>query len=193
MLDLRHDDAGLWFGLMSELVDSIPFDPGYASAALHCLRFLCNPPKYFRKNDSLEMCVAYLEWKATCDLALGVLPRLLKRAHTLPELVQFMSNPDLDSAVRMDFPVNDRWGVDVHILAFLSRASVCINWRIVSAVRRALFATDQKPLARFDEMMHTMHDRPGDSEMTRALIRKRLDPCCNISESWYCIVRLRKC
>jgi hypothetical protein len=62
----------------------------------------------------------YAEWKATCHMALELLCRLLQRANTSRELVQFMSNSDIDFAVRQTFSVTLVWQADAHILAFLS-------------------------------------------------------------------------
>ena len=104
------------------------------------------------------MGVTYAEWKATCEMALDMLCRLLERAYTSPEVMEFMSNHDIDTTVQKNFPVIDVWQVDAHILAFLSvsslqsglfnclrlnsqRGGVCVNWRIVSAIRRALDPT----------------------------------------------------
>jgi len=111
---------------------------------LHCIAcvsfaFLQN--KYSENNDSPEIGVIYVEWKTTCGLALKWLPRLLPQAHMSPALVQFMSNHDIDSAVQKTFSVDDIWSLDAHILAFLSRTTVCVNWRIISAIRQALFVT----------------------------------------------------
>ena len=61
-----------------------------------------------------------MEWKETCALALRLLLILLPLAHSSPELVQFMTNNDIDPAVRKNFSVDDIWPVDMHILAFLS-------------------------------------------------------------------------
>jgi len=66
------------------------------------------------------MGVTYLEWKAACDLALCMLCTLLQYADTSPDLVQFISNHDVDTAVQKDFCADDLWWVDVNILAFLS-------------------------------------------------------------------------
>ena len=60
------------------------------------------------------------EWKAACDVALELLCQLLQRANTSQELVQFMSNYDIDFAVRQTVSVTLVEKVDAHILAFLS-------------------------------------------------------------------------
>ena len=69
------------------------------------------------------MGLTYAEWKATCEMALDLLCRLLERANTSPEVMEFMSNHDIDIVVR-DLPVVDVWRVDAHILAFLSVSSL---------------------------------------------------------------------
>jgi len=66
------------------------------------------------------MGLTYLEWKETCDMALNVLCGLLSQANTSPELVEYMTNHDIDSAVRKKVSVIRVWEVDAHILAFLS-------------------------------------------------------------------------
>ena len=66
------------------------------------------------------MGIIYAEWKATCDMAFNVLCRLLKWANTLRELIQYMSNLDIDSTVRKNFSAIHVWRVDAHILAFLA-------------------------------------------------------------------------
>jgi len=114
----------------------------YASAALHCMSFLSHPLSHFEGTDSLGV-GEYAEWKATCRMALVLLCKLLQRANTSRELVQFMSNYDIDLVVRRQkFSVVQ---VDTQILAFLSRANVCVNWRIISAIRQGLLATDEVP------------------------------------------------
>ena len=53
-------------------------------------------------------------------MALDMLCQLLPRANTSPELVEFMSNHNIDSELRNTFPISHVWQVDAHILAFLS-------------------------------------------------------------------------
>jgi hypothetical protein len=65
------------------------------------------------------MGLTYLEWKETCDMTLNLIRKLLTRANTSPELVEYMANHDIDSAVRKKFSVSRVWEVDAHILAFL--------------------------------------------------------------------------
>jgi len=62
----------------------------------------------------------YLEWQETCSMALSMLCGLLPLANTSPELVEFMSNHNINSEVRNIFPINRVWQVDAHILAFLN-------------------------------------------------------------------------
>jgi hypothetical protein len=71
-----------------------------------------------------EIGLDYVKWKQTCKLALVVLCKLLKRANTSPEVMEFMSNHDIDTLVQDNFPVIDIWRVDAHILAFLSVSSL---------------------------------------------------------------------
>jgi hypothetical protein len=66
------------------------------------------------------MGLTYAEWKATCEMALNFLCKLLKRANASPEVMEFMGNHDIDTAVQKDLPVIDVWRVNAHILAFLS-------------------------------------------------------------------------
>jgi len=148
-LNLRHDPGFLKFIL--DLTDFSVYVDGdsYASAALHCVSFLSNPSTYFG-IDSPEMG----EWKATCDLVLVLLCQLLPRANTSRDLVQFMSNYDIGLVVRQNFSVNQ---VDAHILAFLSRANVCVNWRIISAIRRALITTDEEPPSKRRKITPSRH------------------------------------
>jgi hypothetical protein len=51
------------------------------------------------------MGVTYAEWKATCEMALIVLCELLKRANTSSEVMEFMSNHDIDTTVQKIFSV----------------------------------------------------------------------------------------
>jgi hypothetical protein len=53
-------------------------------------------------------------------MALSMLCELLPQANTSPELVEFMSNYDIDLEVRNIFPISRVWKVDAHILAFLT-------------------------------------------------------------------------
>jgi hypothetical protein len=53
-------------------------------------------------------------------MALFMLCGLLPLANTSPELVELMSNHDIDSEVRNTFPISRVWQLDAHILAFLS-------------------------------------------------------------------------
>jgi hypothetical protein len=70
------------------------------------------------------MGLTYAEWKATCEMALVVLCELLNQANTSPEVMEFMSNHDIDITVQENLPVTiDKWQVDMHILAFLSVSS----------------------------------------------------------------------
>jgi len=134
-LDLRHDGGFMdYYNMISVYVDG----DRYASAALHCMTFLSNPPTHFDNRG-------YAEWKATCHMALLMLCQLLRRANTSQELVQFMSNYDINLAVRQKISAIRVWQLDAHILAFLSRANICVNWRIISAVRQVLFAADEEP------------------------------------------------
>ena len=66
------------------------------------------------------MGLIHAEWQGACDMALHMLCVLLQRSNTSPELVQFMSNHDIDSAVQNDFSADRVWEVNRHILAFLS-------------------------------------------------------------------------
>jgi hypothetical protein len=61
-----------------------------------------------------------LEWKETCSMALNGLCKLLPLANTSSDLVQFMSNHDIDSEVRNLLPISRVSQLDAHILAFLS-------------------------------------------------------------------------
>ena len=70
------------------------------------------------------MGLTYAKWKATCEMALYLLCKLLKRAKTSPEVMDFMSNHNIDIAVQKDLPVIDVWRVDAHILAFLTVCSL---------------------------------------------------------------------
>jgi hypothetical protein len=70
------------------------------------------------------MGLTYAEWKATCEMALNLLCKLLERANTSPEVLEFMSNHDIDTAVQKDLPVIHVWRVDAHILAFLGVSSL---------------------------------------------------------------------
>jgi len=60
-----------------------------------------------------------LEWKETCSMALNGLCKLLPLANTSSDLVQFMSNHDIDSEVRIIFPISRVSQLDAHILVFL--------------------------------------------------------------------------
>jgi hypothetical protein len=66
----------------------------------------------------------YLEWQETCSMALNMLCELLPLASTSSDsdLVEYMSNHDIDSEVRNIFSITGSpvWQVDAHILAFLS-------------------------------------------------------------------------
>ena len=62
----------------------------------------------------------YLEWRETCDMALNMLCLLLPQANTSSDLVEFMSNHDIDSEVRNLIPISRVSQLDAHILAFLS-------------------------------------------------------------------------
>ena len=62
----------------------------------------------------------YAEWRATCDMTLGMVCKLLQGANPLPELVEFISKNDIHSSVQKRLPIVRVWWVDVHILAFLS-------------------------------------------------------------------------
>jgi hypothetical protein len=53
-------------------------------------------------------------------VALVMLWKLLKQANTAPEVMEFMSNHDIDTTVQKNLPAVDVWRVDAHILAFLS-------------------------------------------------------------------------
>ena len=53
-------------------------------------------------------------------MALDMLCLLLPQADTSSDLVEFISNHDIDSEVRNIFPINRVWQVDAHILAFLN-------------------------------------------------------------------------
>jgi len=66
------------------------------------------------------MGLTYLEWKETCVLALDVLCGLLPQANTSSDLVEYMSNHDIDWEVRNILPISRVSRVDAHILAFLS-------------------------------------------------------------------------
>ena len=71
----------------------------------------------------------YLEWQDTCSTALDMLCELLPLANTSPELVEFMSNHDIDLEVRNILPVIRVWQVDAHILAFLSVSLfIILDW-----------------------------------------------------------------
>jgi len=64
------------------------------------------------------------EWMATCDLALCMLSTLLQGANTSPDLVRFISNHDIDTAVQNYFSDGQLRWVDLNILAFLSVRSL---------------------------------------------------------------------
>jgi len=49
---------------------------------------------------------------------------LLRDANTSPDLVQFISNHDVDTAVQKDFSADHLQWVEVNILAFLSVRSL---------------------------------------------------------------------
>ncbi|KAF8801648.1 hypothetical protein BYT27DRAFT_7197867 [Phlegmacium glaucopus] len=120
-LDLRHGYLAPFSS--AGLIDIItPFVDGdkYAFAALHCMHFLSNPPAYSEGIDDPNMGPVYPEWKATCDMTLSMLRKLLQESNASPELVQFISNHDIHPMIRKSFPVILVWWVDVHILAFLS-------------------------------------------------------------------------
>ncbi|KAF8801652.1 hypothetical protein BYT27DRAFT_6785965 [Phlegmacium glaucopus] len=141
-LDLRHAYRAHFSS--AGLIDIItPYVDGdrYAFAALHCIRFLSNPPSYSESNNNIEMGLIYAEWRATCDMTVGMLCKLLQGANPSPKLVDFISKYDIHLTVKETLPIIRVWLVDVHILAFLSRANVCVNWRIVSVIQRAPFAT----------------------------------------------------
>ena len=72
-----------------------------------------------KRNDSPEMDLIYQECKKTCELAFIMLGDLLQRAKPSPELVKFMSNNDIHSAIQGEF--SDHYvQLDMDILAFLS-------------------------------------------------------------------------
>ena len=105
------------------------------------------------------MGLIYSEWRATCDMTLGMVCKLLQGANPSPELVDFLSNNDIHRSVQKRLPAIRIWWLDLHILAFLSvshftwhqdclvnpfiqqRVDVCINWRIICVIQRAPFAT----------------------------------------------------
>jgi len=168
-LDLRHayrahfSSAGL-VKMITPFVDG----DRYAVTALHCMRFLSKPPLYSRNNDNPEMGIIYAEWRATCDMTLGMLCKLLQGANPSPELVWFISNHDIHSSVQKRLPVVRVWWVDVHILAFLSRVNACVNWRIISVIQRARFATDD----------NITEDDASINERDTSRPSLRVDQCC---------------
>lgn len=83
------------------------------------------------------MGIIYAEWRATCDMTLGMLCKLLQGANPSPELVQFISNHDIHSPVQKRLPVIRVWWVDVHILAFLS-VSDLFGLRIVLLILKII-------------------------------------------------------
>ena len=71
------------------------------------------------------MGVTYTEWKATCGMTLVLLWKLLELANTSSEVMEFMSNHDIDKAARENVhDLIDVWWVDTNILAFLSVSSL---------------------------------------------------------------------
>ena len=80
----------------------------------YCCRIYC------RNSDNLEMGPIYAEWRATCDMTLGIVCKLLQGANPSSELVGFVSNHDIHPSVQKRLPINRVWWVDIHILAFLS-------------------------------------------------------------------------
>jgi hypothetical protein len=58
--------------------------------------------KYSKTNDS-EMGITYAAWNATCEMVLAMLCKLLELANTSPEVLEFMSNHDIDTAVQRNF------------------------------------------------------------------------------------------
>ncbi|KAF8809938.1 hypothetical protein BYT27DRAFT_7187242 [Phlegmacium glaucopus] len=179
-LDLRHAYQGSYSTDMNVIMSRYVDGDRCATAALHCMRFLSNPPfrKYSGRNDSPETGLTYAERIATCAKALDMLCPLLQVANTSPDLVQFITNRDIHPAVRKDLSVcsYDLSWVDAYILAFLSRASVCVNWRIISVIQR-LGRTGQPPSESELERNHGI----VDWEAERELILQRLDQCCSKS------------
>jgi len=166
-LDLRHAYRAHFLSAgLSQIITLRVDGDKYASAALYCIQFLSKPPIYSESNDSPEMGVIYVEWKATCDMTLSMLCKLLQGANSSLDLVRFISNHDIHPKVRESLPIIHVWWVDIHILAFLSRADICVNWRITSVIQRAPFAIDgPQYIAVSDE-----HDRLHQS--------LRVDQCC---------------
>ncbi|KAF8809941.1 hypothetical protein BYT27DRAFT_7187250 [Phlegmacium glaucopus] len=180
-LDLRHTYRAPYYFTheldvrMSRYVDG----DRCAAAALHCMCFLSNPPLR-NYSDSPNTGLTYMEGIATCAQALDMLCPLLQVANTSPDLVQFITNCDIHLAVRKDLSVcsYDLSWVDAHILAFLSRASVCVNWRIISVIQCR--ARTEQPPSRSEEDVNW----ELEPEMAgRELILQRLDQCCSKRDS----------
>ena len=66
--------------------------------------------------------IMYAEWRAMCDMTLGILCKLLQGANPSPDLVEFISNSnnDIHPSIQKRLPIIRIWWVDLHIPAFLS-------------------------------------------------------------------------
>jgi len=102
-------------------------------------------------------------------MTLGMACKLLQGANPSPELVDFISHNDIHRSVQKRLPAIRIWWVDLHILAFLSRVDVCINWRIISVIQRAPFATDRQ---------HKSKENDTRANGERDKSSSRLDQCC---------------
>jgi len=129
-LDLRHVDQ---CDLPIDVFQNFRLNgDGYASLALLCLRFLADPLTYLERRNIFD---SGTEWNSIILSYLILLHFLLLEADPIPELSQFVADHDIHQVIKEKMPALVVWNTGLHILAFLSRANVCVNWRIVVAIQ----------------------------------------------------------